>query len=175
MSDFDPKSLLQGTSFEPNAILRGAQLTLVGAHRALQNPGLFTSEHYRQAASAVAAGIAIRLLVAIPVCTTPLALLPTLPKLTHPQDPRHPPPPQTPQPLHRPQLGRRANRRHPLHRRARAPNPLLPPHLHALPLPGHGPHVHGLPLLGRPDLHRQAPGREAGGLTRDVLSEFEDV
>ena len=58
--------LLQGTAFEPNAILRGAQLTLVGAHRALQNPAIFTSEHYRQAALAVAAGIAIRLLVAIP-------------------------------------------------------------------------------------------------------------
>ncbi|KAK5138079.1 hypothetical protein LTR08_005877 [Meristemomyces frigidus] len=53
-------------SFEPNAILRGAQLTLVGANRALQNPAIFTSAHYRQAAIAVAAGIAIRLLVALP-------------------------------------------------------------------------------------------------------------
>ncbi|KAK4548942.1 hypothetical protein LTR36_008715 [Oleoguttula mirabilis] len=53
-------------SFEPNAILRGAQLTLVGANRALQNPAIFTSEHYRQAAIAVAAGIAIRLLVGLP-------------------------------------------------------------------------------------------------------------
>ena len=67
MSDFDVSALFKGTSFEPNTILRGAQLTLVGAHRALQNPALFTSEHYRQAALAVAAGIAIRLLVAIPV------------------------------------------------------------------------------------------------------------
>ncbi len=67
MSGFDPTSLLQGTSFEPNAILRGAQLTLVGANRALQNPGLFTSEHYKQAALAVVAGIAIRILVALPV------------------------------------------------------------------------------------------------------------
>jgi hypothetical protein len=33
----------------------------------LQNPKLFTSEHYRQAALAVAAGIAIRVLVGIPV------------------------------------------------------------------------------------------------------------
>ncbi|KMU86919.1 transmembrane protein UsgS [Coccidioides immitis H538.4] len=55
------------SNFEPNAILRGAQLTLVGAHRALQNPELFTSEHYRQAALAVVAGIAIRLIVSIPV------------------------------------------------------------------------------------------------------------
>jgi len=54
--------------FEPNAILRGAQLTVVGALRALKNPGLFTSEHYKQAALAVLAGIVIRLLVAIPVC-----------------------------------------------------------------------------------------------------------
>ena len=54
--------------FEPNAILRGAQLTVVGALRALKNPGLFTSEHYKQAALAVLAGIVIRVLVAIPVC-----------------------------------------------------------------------------------------------------------
>ncbi|KAH0143166.1 hypothetical protein KCU67_g13693, partial [Aureobasidium melanogenum] len=54
------------SNFDPNAILRGAQLTVVGAYRALQNPKLFTSEHYRQAALAVAAGIAIRILVAIP-------------------------------------------------------------------------------------------------------------
>ncbi|EEP81312.1 hypothetical protein UREG_06177 [Uncinocarpus reesii 1704] len=54
-------------NFEPNAIIRGAQLTLVGAHRALQNPELFTSEHYRQAALAVVAGIAIRMIVSIPI------------------------------------------------------------------------------------------------------------
>ncbi|KAK4156833.1 formamidase [Chaetomidium leptoderma] len=53
--------------FDINAIIRGIQLTLVGAHRALQNPEIFTSQHYRQAATAVAAGIAIRLLIAIPI------------------------------------------------------------------------------------------------------------
>jgi hypothetical protein len=37
------------------------------ALRALQNPALFTSEHYKQAAIAVAAGIAIRLAISIPV------------------------------------------------------------------------------------------------------------
>jgi hypothetical protein len=37
------------------------------AHRALQNPELFTSEHYKQAAAAVVAGLAIRLIVAIPI------------------------------------------------------------------------------------------------------------
>ncbi|KIW03149.1 uncharacterized protein PV09_05792 [Verruconis gallopava] len=54
-------------NFDPNAILRGFQLTLVGAHRALQNPKMFTSDHYRQAALAVAAGIAIRMLIEIPI------------------------------------------------------------------------------------------------------------
>lgn len=53
--------------FEINSIIRGAQLSLVAAVRALQNPGLFTSSHYRQAGLAVLGGIAIRLLVAIPV------------------------------------------------------------------------------------------------------------
>lgn len=33
----------------------------------MQNPGLFTSEHYKQAAIAVGAGIAIRLLIVIPL------------------------------------------------------------------------------------------------------------
>jgi hypothetical protein len=37
------------------------------AHRALQNPGIFTSEHYRQAAIAVVIGLAIRLIISIPV------------------------------------------------------------------------------------------------------------
>ncbi|RDA91627.1 hypothetical protein CP533_0297 [Ophiocordyceps camponoti-saundersi (nom. inval.)] len=53
--------------FSPNAILRGVQLTLVGAQRALQNPALFTSDHYRHAAYAVAAGIAIRIVMEIPI------------------------------------------------------------------------------------------------------------
>lgn len=58
------------TGFEPNAILRGAQLTLVGVNRALQNPDLFTSKHYHQAALAVGSGILIRILIAIPVGIT---------------------------------------------------------------------------------------------------------
>ncbi|KUI59423.1 hypothetical protein VP1G_06671 [Cytospora mali] len=53
--------------FDINAVLRGIQLTLVAAHRALQNPALFSSEHYKQAAIAVAAGIAIRLAISIPI------------------------------------------------------------------------------------------------------------
>jgi hypothetical protein len=92
------------SNFDPNAILRGAQLTLVGgklpsgaaeaaqaaqaaqaAHRltcpssvnrAVQNPGLFTSDHYRQAALAVVAGVAIRILVAVPVCQHRVVPLP---------------------------------------------------------------------------------------------------
>ncbi|KAL8735538.1 MAG: hypothetical protein Q9166_000706 [cf. Caloplaca sp. 2 TL-2023] len=55
------------SNFDPNAILRGAQLTIVGAFRALQNPGLFKYEHYQQAAIAVCAGILIRLLIALPI------------------------------------------------------------------------------------------------------------
>ncbi|KAF3015388.1 hypothetical protein G7054_g7372 [Neopestalotiopsis clavispora] len=60
--------------FDINAILRGIQLTLVGAHRALQNPEIFTNDHYRQAALAVAAGIAIRLLVAIPILSVKVGI-----------------------------------------------------------------------------------------------------
>ncbi|GAW24778.1 hypothetical protein ANO14919_143720 [Xylariales sp. No.14919] len=55
------------SNFDVNAILRGAQLTLVGAHRALQNPAIFTNAHYKQAAIAVGAGLAIRLAIAIPI------------------------------------------------------------------------------------------------------------
>ncbi|EKD14212.1 transmembrane protein UsgS [Drepanopeziza brunnea f. sp. 'multigermtubi' MB_m1] len=61
------KKKLNISNFDPNAVLRGAQLTVVGALRALQNPALFTSAHYKQAAIAVAAGIAIRILIGIPI------------------------------------------------------------------------------------------------------------
>ncbi|TQS35339.1 hypothetical protein Golomagni_04244 [Golovinomyces magnicellulatus] len=53
--------------FDPNAILRGVQLTVVGAFRALQNPSLLTSQHYKQVAIAIACGIAIRIIISIPV------------------------------------------------------------------------------------------------------------
>ncbi|VUC34551.1 unnamed protein product [Clonostachys rosea] len=52
--------------FDLNAVLRGMQLTLVGAHRALQNPELFSNDHYKQAAMAVGVGIGIRVLVSLP-------------------------------------------------------------------------------------------------------------
>lgn len=62
------------SNFDPNAILRGAQLTVVGAFRALQNPNLFKYEQYRQAAIAVCAGILIRVIVAIPIVVVKVAL-----------------------------------------------------------------------------------------------------
>ncbi|KAI1430683.1 formamidase [Xylaria sp. CBS 124048] len=62
------------SNFDINAVLRGAQLTLVGAHRALQNPAIFNNAHYKQAALAVAAGIAIRLAFAVPVIGIKLSL-----------------------------------------------------------------------------------------------------
>ncbi len=55
------------SNFDPNAIIRGAQLTFVGANRALQNPDLFTTNHYRQAAIAVCAGLAIRIILNVPI------------------------------------------------------------------------------------------------------------
>lgn len=61
------KSTFTLSHFDLNAVLRGVQLTFVGANRALQNPALFTNRHYKQAALAVAAGIVIRLLISIPV------------------------------------------------------------------------------------------------------------
>ncbi|KAI1262019.1 transmembrane protein UsgS [Xylariaceae sp. FL1019] len=61
------KDVFDTSHFDLNAILRGAQLTMVGAHRALQNPAIFTNTHYKQAAMAVGAGIAIRLAIAIPI------------------------------------------------------------------------------------------------------------
>lgn len=61
------KSKLDISHFDLNAVLRGAQLTVVGALTALRNPKLFTSDHYKQAAIAVAAGILIRLAIAVPI------------------------------------------------------------------------------------------------------------
>ncbi|KAI0906934.1 formamidase [Ustulina deusta] len=61
------KAAFDLSSFEMNAVLRGAQLTIVGAHRALQNPAIFNNAHYKQAAVAIGAGLAIRLAIAVPV------------------------------------------------------------------------------------------------------------
>ncbi|KAK9441245.1 transmembrane protein UsgS [Metarhizium brunneum] len=75
---------LDASHFELNAIFRGAQLTLVGAYRALQNPDLFTAEYYKQAIYAVLAGLGIRLLVAIPIIAARLVLWFT--SLLYPRD-----------------------------------------------------------------------------------------
>lgn len=61
------KTTFDLSHFDLNAVLRGVQLTFVGANRALQNPALFTNRHYKQAALAVAAGVVIRLIITIPV------------------------------------------------------------------------------------------------------------
>ncbi|KAK4911364.1 hypothetical protein LTR66_017365 [Elasticomyces elasticus] len=63
------------SNFDPNAFVRGAQLTLVGANRALQNPKLFTTSHYKQAAIAVCAGLAIRVVLNIPIYAVKAILL----------------------------------------------------------------------------------------------------
>ena len=55
------------SNFDPNAVIRGAQLTVVGAYRALQNPSLFEMTHYRQAFLAVVIGVALRLLISAPI------------------------------------------------------------------------------------------------------------
>ncbi|KAJ5094668.1 hypothetical protein N7456_010529 [Penicillium angulare] len=55
------------SNFEPNAVIRGFQLTVVGTVRALQNPDLFKHEHFRQAALAIGVGIIIQLIVQIPI------------------------------------------------------------------------------------------------------------
>ncbi|KAK0384212.1 hypothetical protein NLU13_8300 [Sarocladium strictum] len=50
------KRELDVSNFEPNAVIR-----------ALQNPGIFSNDHYKQAAAAVIVGICIRLAVMVPV------------------------------------------------------------------------------------------------------------
>uniref|UniRef100_A0A093VHG4 Uncharacterized protein n=1 Tax=Talaromyces marneffei PM1 TaxID=1077442 RepID=A0A093VHG4_TALMA len=62
------------SQFEPNAILRGAQLTVVGTVRILRNPELFKHDHFRQAALAVLIGVVIHLILQIPMIIIKLAL-----------------------------------------------------------------------------------------------------
>ncbi|GKZ32687.1 hypothetical protein AbraIFM66950_002286 [Aspergillus brasiliensis] len=54
-------------NFDHNAVIRGAQLTVVATVRALRNPDLFKHEHFRQAAFAVAVGVGVELLIQIPI------------------------------------------------------------------------------------------------------------
>ncbi|KAJ5115089.1 hypothetical protein NUU61_000848 [Penicillium alfredii] len=60
---------IEMSSFEPNAVIRGFQLTVVGTLRALRNPELFKYEHFRQAGLAIVVGIVIQLIVQIPIIT----------------------------------------------------------------------------------------------------------
>ncbi|KAJ5894949.1 hypothetical protein N7495_006640 [Penicillium taxi] len=55
------------SNFEPNAVIRGFQLTVVGTVRALRNPELFKYDHFRQAALAIAVGVIIQLIIQIPI------------------------------------------------------------------------------------------------------------
>ncbi|KAL2868634.1 transmembrane protein UsgS [Aspergillus lucknowensis] len=55
------------SNFEPNAVIRGFQLTVVGTLRALKNPRLFKHDHFRQAALAISIGVVIQLIIQIPI------------------------------------------------------------------------------------------------------------
>ncbi|GAO48135.1 hypothetical protein SAICODRAFT_10660 [Saitoella complicata NRRL Y-17804] len=54
-------------SLNPNAFLRGFQLTFLGTYRAIQNPSLFTTEHYRLAFRFFILGLALYILIEIPI------------------------------------------------------------------------------------------------------------
>ncbi|KAL4960642.1 transmembrane protein UsgS [Aspergillus stella-maris] len=62
------------SNFEPNAVLRGAQLTIVGTVRALINPRLFKYDHFRQAALAIGIGILIQLIIQVPIISIRLVI-----------------------------------------------------------------------------------------------------
>ncbi|KAL4920988.1 hypothetical protein BDW62DRAFT_198436 [Aspergillus aurantiobrunneus] len=61
-------------NFEPNAVIRGFQLTVVGTVRALINPRLFKYDHFRQAALAIGIGIVIQLIIQIPIIAVRLLI-----------------------------------------------------------------------------------------------------
>ncbi|PWY90935.1 transmembrane protein UsgS [Aspergillus heteromorphus CBS 117.55] len=61
-------------NFDHNAIIRGAQLAIVSTVRALRNPDLFKHEHFRQAAFAVAVGVATELIIQIPIIAVKFVL-----------------------------------------------------------------------------------------------------
>lgn len=168
-------------SFELNSIVRGAQLTVVGANRALQNPGIFTSELYRQAALAVACGLAIRMLVAIPVSKKAI-WMPAgdvqLIDFNLPPDHRHPYLHQVSRPLHRfirCEMGRGDHRGHFLHRKLGSPGAFLPDVLHSPAQSCYGSHVHGQSPMGGPNLRPEAQNRRPITAQSHVLSQSEAV
>ncbi|GLA67913.1 hypothetical protein AtubIFM55763_000166 [Aspergillus tubingensis] len=61
-------------NFDHNAVIRGAQLTVVATVRALRNPDLFKYDHFRQAAFAVAVGVGVELLIQIPIIALKIGL-----------------------------------------------------------------------------------------------------
>ncbi|EWC47980.1 hypothetical protein DRE_02862 [Drechslerella stenobrocha 248] len=69
---FKQKAIDSLQSFDPGLVLRGAQLTVVGAYRAMQNPALFRSRHYKQAALAVLAGLLVKLILDLPIIAVSL-------------------------------------------------------------------------------------------------------
>ncbi|OQE72696.1 hypothetical protein PENNAL_c0092G04437 [Penicillium nalgiovense] len=62
------------SNFEPNAVIRGFQLTVVGTVRALANPELFKYDHFRQAALAIAIGTVIQLIIQIPILSVKFSI-----------------------------------------------------------------------------------------------------
>ncbi|KAJ5336313.1 uncharacterized protein N7506_004335 [Penicillium brevicompactum] len=62
------------SNFEPNAVIRGFQLTVVGTVRALTNPELFKYDHFRQAALAIGVGIIIQLIIQIPILSVKFSI-----------------------------------------------------------------------------------------------------
>ncbi|KAK9466019.1 hypothetical protein V1512DRAFT_264557 [Lipomyces arxii] len=60
--------------FSVLSIVRGFQLTFLGAYRTLQNPNLFREKYYRQAAYAIAISLIIQFIIYIPIWIAKLML-----------------------------------------------------------------------------------------------------
>ncbi|KAK9362116.1 hypothetical protein V1504DRAFT_419563 [Lipomyces starkeyi] len=60
--------------FSALSIVRGFQLTLLGAYRALQNPDLLRGKYYKQAAYAIAISLIIQLIITIPLWTVKIVI-----------------------------------------------------------------------------------------------------
>ncbi|KAK9429542.1 hypothetical protein V1505DRAFT_330192 [Lipomyces doorenjongii] len=60
--------------FSALSIVRGFQLTLLGAYRALQNPDLLRGKYYKQAAYAIAISLIIQFIITIPLWTVKIVI-----------------------------------------------------------------------------------------------------